>query len=158
MGRFDHVPSVLRELGVAEVFRKVAQRPGKPIWFGIGRPGRPCSACRGAVSALVCLLRYALPAIYGMLGARPRAPEHVPLGAAHVVKDSLWHFLPVRIEQSPALGLVAMPRPTRGSGDFVSARHRRFRRAAPGPARTAGGLHRRCTGGDAAARGEDNPA
>jgi molybdopterin molybdotransferase len=121
MGRFDHVPSVLRELGVAEVFHKVAQRPGKPIWFGIGPSGQTVFGLPGnPVSALVCLLRYALPAIYAMLGARPRAPEHVPLGAAHVVRDGLWHFLPVRIEQSPALGLVAMPRPTRGSGDFVS--------------------------------------
>ncbi|HXW09943.1 MAG TPA: molybdopterin molybdotransferase MoeA [Steroidobacteraceae bacterium] len=121
MGRFDHVPSVLRELGVAEVFHKVAQRPGKPIWFGIGPAGQTVFGLPGnPVSSLVCLLRYAVPAIYAMLGAKPRPPEQVPLGAGHLVKAGLWHYLPVRVEQSPALGVVAMPRPTRGSGDFVS--------------------------------------
>jgi molybdopterin molybdotransferase len=121
MGRFDHVPSVLRELGVEEVFHKVAQRPGKPIWFGIGPSGQTVLGLPGnPVSALVCLLRYAVPAIYAMLGAKPRAPEHVPLGAAYTVRPGLWNFLPVRLEQSPALGVVAMPRPSRGSGDFVS--------------------------------------
>ena len=121
MGRFDHVPSVLRELGVEEVFHKVAQRPGKPIWFGIGPSGQTVFGLPGnPVSSLVCLLRYAVPAIYAMQGAQPRRPEQVPLGAAHAVKAPLWHYLPVHVEQSPALGGVAMPRPTRGSGDFVS--------------------------------------
>ena len=121
MGRFDHVPSVLRELGVEEVFHKVAQRPGKPIWFGIGPAGQTVFGLPGnPVSSLVCLLRYAVPAIYAMQGAQPRRPEQVPLGAPHAVKAALWHYLPVHVEQSPALGGVAMPRPTRGSGDFVS--------------------------------------
>jgi molybdopterin molybdotransferase len=121
MGRFDHVPSVLRDLGVTEVFHRVAQRPGKPIWFGIGPAGQTVLGLPGnPVSALVCLLRYALPALYAMVGARPRAPEHVPLGAAFTLKPALWYFLPVQVEHSPSLGLVAMPRPTRGSGDFIS--------------------------------------
>jgi molybdopterin molybdotransferase len=121
MGRYDHVPSVLRQLGVAEVFHKVAQRPGKPIWFGIGPSGQTVLGLPGnPVSALVCLLRYALPALYAMSGAGPRSPEHVPLGAPFAVKPPLWFFLPVQVEHSPALGLVAMPRPTRGSGDFIS--------------------------------------
>ena len=121
MGRYDHVPSVLRELGVAEVFHRVAQRPGKPIWFGIGPAGQTVLGLPGnPVSALVCLLRYAVPALHAMLGAQPRAFEHVPLGAAFAVKPSLWFFLPVQVEHSPTLGLVAMPRPTRGSGDFIS--------------------------------------
>ncbi len=121
MGRFDHVPSVLRELGVSEVFHRIAQRPGKPIWFGIGPAGQTVLGLPGnPVSALVCLLRYVLPALHSMLGARPRAPEHVPLGAAFAVKPPLWFFLPVQVEHSPTLGLVAMPRPTRGSGDFIS--------------------------------------
>lgn len=121
MGRFDHVPSVLRELGVVEVFHKVAQRPGKPIWFGIGPAGQTVFGLPGnPVSALVCLLRYAIPALGAMSGASPQAPEYVPLGAAFAVKPSLAYFLPVKVERSPSLGLVAMPRPTRGSGDFIS--------------------------------------
>jgi molybdopterin molybdotransferase len=121
MGRHDHVPSVLRQLGVQEVFHKVAQRPGKPIWFGIGPAGQTVFGLPGnPVSALVCLLRYVVPALDAMLGAPARPAERVPLGAAFKVRPSLAFFLPVQVEQSATFGLVAMPRPTRGSGDFIS--------------------------------------
>jgi molybdopterin molybdotransferase len=121
MGRFDHVPSVLRQLGVEEVFHKVAQRPGKPIWFGIGPAGQTVFGLPGnPVSSLVCLLRYVLPALEALQGASLRPAEHMPLGAAFRVKPPLAFFLPVQIEHSATLGAVAMARPTRGSGDFIS--------------------------------------
>lgn len=42
-GLADHVPRVLRELGVEEVFHKVAVKPGRPVWFGVRRDGSaPC--------------------------------------------------------------------------------------------------------------------
>jgi molybdopterin molybdotransferase len=121
MGRLDHVPSVLRDLGVQEVFHKVAQRPGKPIWFGIGPSGQTVFGLPGnPVSALVCLLRYVVPALAAMLGAPAKPVEQVPLGAPFRVKPAMAFFLPVQVEHSAAQGRVAMPRPTRGSGDFIS--------------------------------------
>jgi molybdopterin molybdotransferase len=121
MGRYDHVPSVLRQLGVQEVFHKVAQRPGKPMWFGIGPAGQTVFGLPGnPVSSLVCLLRYVLPALGAMQAAVVPPVEHLPLGAAFKVRPELSFFLPVQVEHSPTLGLVAMPRPTRGSGDFIS--------------------------------------
>ncbi len=33
-GKFDFLPQVLSELGVENIFHRVAQRPGKPFWFG----------------------------------------------------------------------------------------------------------------------------
>jgi molybdopterin molybdotransferase len=121
MGRFDFVPSALRQLGVVEVFHKVAQRPGKPLWFGIGPAGQTVFGLPGnPVSSLVCLLRYVVPALSTMLGAKPRPVEYVPLGSDYDVRAPLWFFLPVELERSPSLGPVAMPRPTRGSGDFIS--------------------------------------
>ena len=33
-GKFDFIPEILNELGVEKLFHKVAQRPGKPFWFG----------------------------------------------------------------------------------------------------------------------------
>jgi molybdopterin molybdotransferase len=121
MGRFDHVPSALRQLGVKEVLHKIAQRPGKPMWFGIGAAGQTVFGLPGnPVSALVCLLRYVVPALLAMMRARPAVAETIPLGASFAVKPALSFFLPVQIERSPTLGLVAMPRPTRGSGDFIS--------------------------------------
>lgn len=51
-GKFDFLPKVLDELGVQKRFHRVAQRPGKPFWFGehshsattiFGFPGNPTS-------------------------------------------------------------------------------------------------------------------
>lgn len=50
-GRFDHLPDVLKELGMQTVFHGIAQRPGKPFLFGVmpndclifGFPGNPAS-------------------------------------------------------------------------------------------------------------------
>ncbi|MET0534021.1 MAG: molybdopterin molybdotransferase MoeA, partial [Steroidobacter sp.] len=64
MGRFDYIPQVLQELGVRVVFHKVSQRPGKPLWFGVGAAGQTVYALPGnPVSTLVCLTRYVLPGL-----------------------------------------------------------------------------------------------
>ena len=54
MGRFDYVRDVFMELGVREHFWKVAQKPGKPLFFGTGEstlifglPGNPVSSYIG---------------------------------------------------------------------------------------------------------------
>jgi molybdopterin molybdotransferase len=121
MGRFDHVPKTMRDLGVREVFHKIAQRPGKPLWFGIGAQGQVVFGLPGnPVSALICLVRYVVPGLMAMMGARTFRVETVPLGAPFRVKPALWYFLPVQVECSALQGMVAMPKPTRGSGDFVS--------------------------------------
>ena len=51
MGRYDYVRDVFMELGVKEHFWKVAQKPGKPLFFGTGQdtlifglPGNPVSS------------------------------------------------------------------------------------------------------------------
>jgi molybdopterin molybdotransferase len=68
VGRFDYVRPILAELGYAERFWKVAQKPGKPLTFGhcgrtpvFGLPGNP-------VSSLVCFYLYVLPALRTMMG------------------------------------------------------------------------------------------
>ena len=148
MGRFDHVPRTLRDLGVTELLHRVAQRPGKPLWFGIGPEGQTVFGLPGnPVSALVCLVRYVVPGLQAAAGLPPRAPEPVALGAPFRVKPALWYFLPVQLESSPALGTVVLPRPTRGSGDFVSLLGTDgFVELPPGPAEYAAGhwtaLHR----------------
>ena len=65
-------------LGVQEVFHNIAQRPGKPMWFGIGPQGQAVFGLPGnPVSTLVCLIRYVIPAIAEAMGTTPqraRAP------------------------------------------------------------------------------------
>ena len=54
MGKFDLVPKVLEQLGVQQVFHNIAQRPGKPMWFGSAPRVKPCSACRATPSRRSC--------------------------------------------------------------------------------------------------------
>ena len=67
VGSFDYVREILHGLGYQERFWKVAQRPGKPLTFGLrgdtpifGLPGNP-------VSCLVCFYVYVLPALRKMM-------------------------------------------------------------------------------------------
>jgi molybdopterin molybdotransferase len=120
MGRFDFIPQVLQELGVRVIFHKVAQRPGKPLWFGVGAGGQTVFALPGnPVSTLVCLVRYVLPGLLAAQGALPAAVETIALAQSYEVKPPLAVFLPVSITHDIA-GQCAMPQPTQGSGDFTS--------------------------------------
>lgn len=63
VGDYDLNKSILGDLNVKEVFWKIAQKPGKPLFFGVhenvsvfGLPGNP-------VSSLLCFYEYVWPAI-----------------------------------------------------------------------------------------------
>ena len=121
MGRFDLVPKVLEELGVRAIFHKVAQRPGKPLWFGVAPSGAAVFGLPGnPVSTLMCLMRYVLPALRGSLGQTPEPAPRVALGAPVTVTPPLTHFLPVRLSQDEWGREWAVPAPTNGSGDFTA--------------------------------------
>lgn len=120
-GRYDYVPGVLSELGVECVFHKVAQRPGGPMWFGVNASGRAVFALPGnPVSVLVCLGRYVIPALHAATGSTLTPPRQVALATAFEVRPRLAYFLPVTLEYDQTGRALASPRPTRGSGDFVS--------------------------------------
>jgi molybdopterin molybdotransferase len=149
MGRFDLVPKALDELGVRPVFHKVAQRPGKPLWFGVANSGAAVFALPGnPVSTLVCLRRYVVPALFASLGESPLpAPEKIALSAPVTVTVPLTFFLPVRVEFDDWGRPWAVPQPTNGSGDFTAlAGTNGFVELPPGPNTYAKGfitrLHR----------------
>jgi molybdopterin molybdotransferase len=120
MGRFDFIPQVLGELDVRVVFHKVAQRPGKPLWFGVGAGGQTVYALPGnPVSTLACLTRYVLPGLQASQGETPVAVETINLAQSYEVKAPLSLFLPVKLTHDIA-GQCALPQPTQGSGDFIS--------------------------------------
>ncbi|MFL5786284.1 MAG: molybdopterin molybdotransferase MoeA [Bacteriovoracaceae bacterium] len=109
-GKFDYLPETWKKLGVKEIFHGVAQRPGKPLWFGVdektktvilGLPGNP-------VSSLVCLHRYFLH----------EKDIFAELTEEIVFKNSLTDFVPVKIEFSPAGTLLAHPLKIKNSGEF----------------------------------------
>jgi molybdopterin molybdotransferase len=135
MGRFDLVPQVLGELGVRTIFHKVAQRPGKPLWFGVAPSGAAVFGLPGnPVSTLVCLTRYVLPALRGSLGQTPQPVQRMALAAPVSVTPPLTYFIPVRLEQDDWGRDWAVPAPTNGSGDFTGlAGTEGFVELPPGP-------------------------
>jgi molybdopterin molybdotransferase len=82
VGPRDHVKPALHELGVEELFWRVAIQPGKPVWAGraasgtvvLGMPGNP-------LSALVALHLLARPLVAAMTGALPPPALHRRLTA-----------------------------------------------------------------------------
>lgn len=120
-GKFDYLPEVLEALGVKKIFHGVAQRPGKPFWFGLGPrqvsvfalPGNP-------VSAYTCLHRYALPALAHASRQNAVGPRRVRLAETFVFKAPLACLLPVKLTVNDTGDQIAVPRPTNTSGDFSS--------------------------------------
>jgi len=104
VGPHDHVKPALGALGVEEVFWRVALRPGKPLWFGrrgaqlvFGLPGNP-------VSAIVCFLLFARPALAAMQGVpRPPAPGRAVLGEPVPRQRGREEAVRVRLEDGRAM-------------------------------------------------------
>jgi len=121
MGRLDLVPQTLARLGVEQVFHRIAQRPGKPMWFGIAPSGSAVFALPGnPVSTLVCLSRYVVPALYAAMGQAAQPLEKIALAAPVQVKAPLAYFMPVQLAQDDWGRAWAHPVTTNGSGDFTS--------------------------------------
>jgi len=121
MGKYDYVPQILDELGAQLVFHKILQRPGLPMWFGLSAVGKPIFALPGnPVSTLVCTSRYVIPSLLKALGVRQRDPLRVPLAQDIEFAPDLTCFMPVVLQHPADGGIVALPKPTNTSGDFVS--------------------------------------
>lgn len=121
MGQRDYVPAALAAQGVQKVFHRIAQKPGKPMWFGIGPRGQVVFALPGnPVSALVCATRYARPALLTAQGMPAPAPEYVVLDAEVDIHPTLVSFVPARVQTDVQGRLMAYPVPSRTSGDFSS--------------------------------------
>jgi len=113
-------PAELARQGVRKVFQGVAQRPGKPFWFGIGGRLTPVFALPGnPVSAYTCLHRYVLPALDHASGMNPRPHLLAALAGPVTFKPRLACLLPVRISSGPRAELLAFPGAVGSSGDFA---------------------------------------
>ncbi len=117
-GKADHVPEVLEHLGIKKSFHGVAQRPGKPFWFGkdaetfvFGFPGNP-------VSAFLCFYRYVKPWIIKSLGGE-NVKRQAILTEEFGFKKPLTLFLQGKADHREGKTLVK-PVPGGGSGDLVN--------------------------------------
>ena len=121
MGKADYVPEVLTELGVKVVFHKISQRPGKPMWFGMGPDKQTVFALPGnPVSALVCCRQYVVPALDAASQSAASPPQFASLSADITFKPDLTCFQPVRLLSNAASQVLAMPVKTNTSGDFTA--------------------------------------
>ena len=121
MGKADYIPQVLDELGVQLVFHKISQRPGKPMWFGIGPEKQAVFALPGnPVSTLVCCRQYVVPALAQASGCAPGNPEFATLSQDVTFEPKLTCFLPTKLVSNAAGTVLALPVHTNTSGDFAS--------------------------------------
>jgi molybdopterin molybdotransferase len=83
VGDYDFVKQALEELEVKEIFYKVRQRPGKPLYFGrkgskyiFALPGNPAST-------LSCFYVYVLPLIARLKGSNSEGLIRISIPLAH---------------------------------------------------------------------------
>jgi len=140
-GKYDFLPEVFDELGVEKLFHKVAQRPGKPFFYGrasafgmseqglypdadkraenenqkntivFGFPGNP-------ISTFVNCLAYFYPWYYTSVGVAQQE-ENAILSEDVIFKPSLTYFLQVKLNYRYG-DLIATPISGNGSGDLAS--------------------------------------
>ncbi len=99
-GEYDFMQRTLTGLGVRQAFWKVAQKPGKPFFFGtaergglvFGLPGNP-------VSALVCFLEYCIPALSALQSTPYRGKIEAALAAPFPADRKRHRFLFGRVWQ-----------------------------------------------------------
>jgi len=118
-GKADYVPDVLEELGVNKLFHKVAQRPGKPFWFGEKGSNKYVFALPGnPISTFMCFIIYFLPWLQQCLNCKGDKDNFAVLGCDFIFNPNLTYFLQVNCRLNKAGSYIAMPKEGGGSGDL----------------------------------------
>jgi len=99
VGKYDLVKDILESSGVKELFYKVSQKPGKPLYCGklknkliFALPGNPAAS-------LVCFYEYVLPSLRKMSGYSDfeLSKEFLPLTESYELKGERDLFLKAKI-------------------------------------------------------------
>lgn len=117
VGDKDYVKAIWAEIGAKEVFWRIAQKPGKPVFFAasdnsliFGLPGNP-----GAV--IICMEEYIKPLICRALGRFSPDPceTRARLLSRVTKKEGLTHFVRSKVEAGVE-GLTVQPVGAQSSG------------------------------------------
>ncbi|MCU0393940.1 MAG: molybdopterin molybdotransferase MoeA [Thermoflexibacter sp.] len=121
-GKADFIPKVLADLGVEKLFHQVAQRPGKPFWFGKTKANKMVFALPGnPVSTFVCFHKYVVPWLRASLfEPNPLTMPQAILKEDFSFKPNLTYFLQVKTMIDENQKLWAIPIEGGGSGDFAN--------------------------------------
>ena len=118
-GKYDFLPEILNELGVEKLFHKVAQRPGKPFWFGkkenrtvFAFPGNP-------VSTFVSCMKYFYPWYHRSVGINYMNMNYAVLTEDFHFKPQMTYFLQVKLKNKNGI-FLATPVKGKGSGDLAN--------------------------------------
>jgi molybdopterin molybdotransferase len=113
-GDADYVPSVLKQLGVEQLFHKVAIRPGKPFWCGhkentmvFALPGNPLSC----LVTFTLFIRHYLENCFGLSSSL----LSLPIAEQRKQRVKFDEFFPVQIKGVPS---QFHPISFNGSGDI----------------------------------------
>ncbi len=135
-GKYDYLPEVFEELGVHKLFHRVAQRPGKPFWFGqvlpkdaseqnlveskdkVGKSALVFAFPGNPISTYVNCLLYFYQWYAKSVGFELKE-ETVILAEDVMFQPNLTYFLQVKIEIKYG-HLIAVPVKGNGSGDLAS--------------------------------------
>ncbi len=117
-GKFDFLPEVLEELGVQKLFHKVAQRPGKPFWFGTKDQCRVFAFPGNPIATFACATRFFEPWLKKSLQL-PIERKTAILSKSISFKPSLTYYMQV-ITYIENGRLMAQPSQGNGSGDLAN--------------------------------------
>ena len=143
MGSRDLVPSILSELGVGQIFHRIAIKPGKPLWFGAFGTSHTAGAGHGCAvfglpgnpfSVQVCARIFVAAWLGAWLGKEPPSPMNITLAGERKKKGDLTEFFPVSLtpgatssessdhsfSQESSSPVRIMPLPFNGSGDITA--------------------------------------
>ncbi|HTY57091.1 MAG TPA: gephyrin-like molybdotransferase Glp [Candidatus Binataceae bacterium] len=121
VGQFDLVEKVFDELGMRRLFHGVAQKPGRPMMFGLigthpifALPGNP-------VSTVVCFYLYVRSALLRMAARRDLSLPRIKVRCAVDIKtaQNLTEFVRVKLERREG-EVYAAPTGAQGSGILSS--------------------------------------
>jgi molybdopterin molybdotransferase len=121
MGDYDLVPSILKQLGVKEIFHKVNIKPGKPLFFG--KRGRTVifAVAGNPVSNFVSYFIFIRPAIYKMSGYTFYGPKFTEgiLEEEFYHRPGRKHFVLIKTARKNHCWHIKIL-PTHGSADISS--------------------------------------
>lgn len=119
-GKYDYIPEILEKVGIQKEFHRVAQRPGKPFWFGksascvvFAFPGNP-------VSTLACFHIYFIPWLRKSLFQKADYSYPIQLEKDVEFKPALSYFAEAKIHIHQDGSRSAEVIKGNGSGDLVN--------------------------------------